>query len=106
MSAYLQLLEEKKEMGLISNKYFKSQTKWYNLKDLDKSIKATFDSQAEKKLAILKQDTSTFLTVELISVVNDTKTSTNQIKGWVTFFGVLYIVGIVVTVLIFAMSKQ
>ena len=85
-------------MGLISDEYAKSRKKHYD--DLDSKI--NLDSQAKKKLAILKQDKSTFLTVELISLVNDTKKSTNQIKGWVTFLGVLYIIGIIVAVVILA----
>ena len=91
MSAYVELLEEKKEMGLISDEYAKSRKKHYD--DLDSKI--NLDSQAKKKLAILKQDKSTFLTVELISLVNDTKKSTNTIKNWVTAFGIVWVLGLI-----------
>ena len=106
MGAYLELHEQKKEMGLISFTYFNQQTARYNHKDLKQGVKDNLDRKAEKKLALLKQDKSTYLTLELISILNDTKKSTNQIKestnqikGWVTFFGVLYIIGIVVYVI-------
>ena len=102
MGAFLELLEEKKEMSLISVKYFNQQTGWYNQKALKQGVKDNYDKRAEKKLALLKQDKSTFLTLELISVVKDTKNITNEIKGWVKFLGIMFIVGIAISVLTLA----
>ena len=93
MGAYLEYLELQEELGLISNKDFKQQ-KMLHLDNLNKADKDSDDDWAKKKLANLKQDKSTFLTVEMITILKATKKSTNQIKGWVTFFGVLYILGI------------
>ena len=104
MGAYLELLEEKKEMGLISTKYFNQQTSWYNNKHEEQSTKNVFDSEAEKKLALLKQDKTVYLTLEMISILKETEENTNQIKGWVTFFGVLYILAIAVYLLLFAIA--
>jgi len=102
MSAYLDLLIEKREMGLISDARAKSRKKHYDELN-SKSEKENLDNQAEKKLRILKQDKSTFLSIELISLVSDSKRSTNTIKNWVTFFGILYILGVVVGMI--ALSK-
>ena len=94
MSAYLELLEEKYKIGLISDKDSKSLEATYKGLMLQND-KDKLDSQAEKKLIILKQDKSTFLTVELISLVNDTKKSTNTIKKWVTAFGIVWVLGLI-----------
>ena len=93
MGAYLEILEKKHELGLITNRIFIANKKWY--KNMSQKYKDIQDNNSDKKLILLKEDKMWFITIDLLLQIKDIKNSNNSIKGWLTFIGILYIIGII-----------
>ncbi|SDS49824.1 hypothetical protein SAMN04515667_2310 [Formosa sp. Hel1_31_208] len=98
MSNYLELLEEKKELGLITTALYKSRVKMYESKGVKQNVKDKYDASAQKKLTLIKEDKISFLTIELINEVKLTNKNTNAIKGWVTFIGIMFVLGLIMAI--------
>lgn len=101
MSSYLDLLEEKKRLGLISPIFFYNQKKWYNNKSVAVKWKEKADTNAENDLALLKEDKMFYLNTVLVQEMKNTTRYTKNILNWVTFFGILYIVSAIIVALSF-----
>jgi len=102
MSAYLELLEEKNKLGIITNGYLNCRTEWYN-KTAKQKIKDNYDNTSERELIRIKANANLYLQTILISKIKEGNKYLDSIKGWVTFFGILQIVSIA-SVVIYLMA--
>ena len=63
-------------------------------------------SESEKKTYSLSKSTSSKISdreiqEKILENLRDIRTSNNSIKGWVTFFGILQIIGIIAAIIIY-----
>jgi len=98
MSAYLELQEEKNKLGIISDNFFSSQTKFYNGIRSEKT-KESYDNGAKRELIRIKANATLYLNAIQIGEIKEGNRKLDNIKGWVTFFGILQIVSIVAVVI-------
>lgn len=100
MSKYLELLHFKHDLGLISEEYLEGEESHYN-SQLNTSWKDMLDKRSERQLILMEKDKNWFIATELLSKIKDIKKSNNTIKGWITFIGVLIIIGIIANIVLY-----
>ena len=98
MSAYLELLEEKSKLGLITGKSLEDKEKWYYLKQVKQMHKDNADAKAKIELDLIKSDKSAFLTIQVLNELNQINKSTRSTNGWITFIGIINLLGALIGV--------
>ena len=99
MSAYLELRLKKHQYRLISSEELKNNLSWYKSDKVKQMDKDREDDLAQKELNLFNEDKSAFLLSKLILETKKVKNYTSTIKGWVQFFGLLWIIGFIVLIL-------
>ena len=98
MSKYLEMLERKYELGLISKEYLDTNKLDY-INELRVVYKKKLDEESVPQLVFLEKDKNWFIRTELLSELKDIKKSNKTMKGWITFIGILIIIELVLSFL-------
>ena len=98
MSKYVEMLERKYELGLISKENLDANKLSYT-QELMTKRKNMLDEKGESHLAFIEKDKNWFIAIELLSEIKDIKKSNKTMKGWITFIGVLIIIQLVLSFL-------
>lgn len=97
MSNYLDLIEKEFELGLLSRISIAQRKRTYN--NMNKKTKERFDNDAEHELNLLTKDKDFFIQTQILSSLKSIKQSNSEIKGWITFIGVMMIIGIIASLI-------
>ena len=98
MSKYLEMLERKYELGLISKEYLDTNKLDY-INELRVVYKKKLDEESVPQLVFLEKDKNWFIRTELLSELKGIKKSNKTMKGWITFIGILIIIELVLSFL-------
>ena len=98
MSKYVEMLERKYELGLISKENLDAENLSY-IQISNVEYKNTLDEKAKHQLAFMEKDKNWFIATALLSELQDIKKSNKTMKGWITFIGVLIIIQLVLSFL-------
>ena len=99
MSAFLELLEIEQEYALISTADYNRDKSMYGR--LQPESKDFYDKESQKELNLFNKDVTASLMSQLIKETKKVKSNTNVIKGWVVFFGILFIVNTILLLFFF-----
>lgn len=98
MSKYVEMLERKYELGLISKENLDADKLGYS-QEYNSKRKNILDEKGENELAFIEKDKNWFIATALLSELKDIKKSNRTMKGWITFIGILIIIELVLSFL-------
>ena len=98
MSKYLEMLNRKYVLGLISKENLDAENLDY-IQALSVEYKNTLDEKGKHQLVFMEKDKNWLIATALLSQLKDIKKSNKTMKGWITFIGVLIIIELVLSFL-------